>query len=50
MTIYVVTPPSTLDFLGNEGFNLALGLVTSCCGFIRLHDVDLQAVGLGEGP
>ena len=25
-------PPSTPDFLGKVGLNLALGLVTSCCG------------------
>ena len=40
--------PSTLDFSGNVGLNLELGLATSCCS--RLHDVDLYAVGWGEGP
>ena len=36
----------TPDFSGNASINLALGLVM----VIRLHNGDMHAVGLGEGP
>ena len=29
---HLIAPPSTPDFFGKEGLNLALGLVNSCCG------------------
>ena len=42
-------PPSTPDFLGVVGLNLALSLITSFA-VVKLHDWDLHAVGWGEGP
>ena len=43
----LITPPSTTDFLGIVGLNLASLLPAV---FVRLHVGDLPSTGLGDGP
>ena len=42
-------PPSTQDFLGKVGLNIALAWLLPVA-VVKQHDGDLHAVGWGEGP
>ena len=42
-------PPSTPDFSGKLGLNLALAWLLPVA-VVKLHDGNLHAVGWGEGP
>ena len=42
-------PPSTPDFSGKLGLNLALAWLLPVA-VVKLHDGELHAVGWGEGP